>query len=47
MVLLFGAQKIPNLAPSHGQALGEFNCGAEDSKQELEEIQEEVEENPA
>ncbi|WEL17488.1 MULTISPECIES: twin-arginine translocase TatA/TatE family subunit [unclassified Halorhabdus] len=38
-VLLFGANKIPKLARSSGQAIGEFQKGREQVEQELEEIQ--------
>ncbi|MUV90058.1 twin-arginine translocase TatA/TatE family subunit [Halapricum sp. CBA1109] len=37
-VLLFGANKIPKLARSSGQAIGEFQKGREQVEQELEEI---------
>jgi len=37
-VLLFGANKIPKLARSTGQAMGEFQKGREQVEQELEEI---------
>jgi len=40
-VLLFGANKIPKLARSSGQAIGEFQKGREQVEQELEEIQSE------
>lgn len=39
-VLLFGANKIPKLARSAGQAIGEFQKGAEESKEVLEETTE-------
>ncbi|PSQ16577.1 twin-arginine translocase TatA/TatE family subunit [Halobacteriales archaeon QS_8_69_26] len=39
-VLLFGANKIPKLARSSGQAIGEFQKGREQVEQELEEMQE-------
>ena len=39
-VLLFGANKIPKLARSTGQAMGEFQRGREEIEQELEEVQE-------
>ncbi len=39
-ILLFGANKIPKLARSTGQAMGEFKRGREEVEQELEEIQE-------
>ena len=35
LVLLFGANKIPKLARSTGQALGEFRKGKEESEQEF------------
>jgi len=37
-ILLFGANKIPKLARSTGQALGEFEKGKTQAEQELEEI---------
>lgn len=37
-VLLFGASKIPELARSSGQALGEFKKGRAEVEQELEEM---------
>ncbi|MFB6361667.1 MAG: twin-arginine translocase TatA/TatE family subunit [Halobacteriales archaeon] len=43
-VLLFGANKIPKLARSTGQAMGEFRRGREEIEQELEEMSGEVEE---
>ena len=39
-VLLFGANKIPQLARSSGEALGEFKKGREEVEQELEELRE-------
>jgi sec-independent protein translocase protein TatA len=39
-VLLFGANKIPKLARSTGQAMGEFQKGREEVEQELNEIKE-------
>ena len=39
-VLLFGANKIPKLARSSGQAIGEFQKGREQVEQELQEIKE-------
>lgn len=39
LVLLFGANRIPKLARSSGQALGEFKKGREDVEEELEEMQ--------
>jgi sec-independent protein translocase protein TatA len=35
IVLLFGSSKIPKLARSTGQALGEFKKGKEQSEQEF------------
>lgn len=43
-ILLFGANKIPKLARSTGQALGEFQRGREEVEQELEELREAPEE---
>ena len=37
-VLLFGANKIPKLARSSGEAMGEFQKGREDVQQELDEM---------
>ena len=37
-VLLFGANKIPKLARSSGEALGEFKKGREEVESELEEM---------
>ena len=37
-VLLFGANKIPQLARSSGEALGEFKKGREEVEQELDEM---------
>jgi sec-independent protein translocase protein TatA len=37
LVLLFGANKIPKLARSTGQAMGEFRRGREEIEKELEE----------
>jgi sec-independent protein translocase protein TatA len=39
-ILLFGAQKIPKLARSTGQAMGEFRRGREEIEQELEDLEE-------
>ena len=36
LVLLFGAQKIPKLARSAGEATNEFQKGREDIEEELE-----------
>ena len=42
-VLLFGANKIPKLARSSGEAIGEFQKGREEVEQELEEIRQKKE----
>jgi len=39
-VLLFGANKIPKLARSTGQAMGEFQKGRQEVEKELEEMEE-------
>ncbi len=39
-VLLFGANKIPKLARSTGEAMGEFQKGREEVEQELEQMRE-------
>ncbi|MEF8788489.1 MAG: twin-arginine translocase TatA/TatE family subunit [Haloarculaceae archaeon] len=44
-VLLFGANKIPKLARSTGEAMGEFQKGREEVEQELEEIRRKKETN--
>jgi sec-independent protein translocase protein TatA len=41
-VLLFGAQKIPELARSTGQAMGEFKRGRQELEEELEELESEA-----
>ncbi|PSQ57475.1 twin-arginine translocase TatA/TatE family subunit, partial [Halobacteriales archaeon SW_8_68_21] len=38
LVLLFGANKIPKLARSTGQAMGEFRKGREEIEEELNEM---------
>ena len=43
-VLLFGASKIPKLARSSGQAIGEFQRGKVEAEEELESIREGTEE---
>ena len=43
-VLLFGANKIPQLARSTGEAMGEFKKGREQVESELEEMRESAEE---
>ncbi|MBP1986743.1 Sec-independent protein translocase subunit TatA/TatB [Halolamina salifodinae] len=40
LVLLFGANKIPKLARSTGQAMGEFQKGRQELNQELEDMKE-------
>ena len=45
LVLLFGANKIPKLARSTGQAMGEFKKGREEVEKELEEMSGEIEED--
>ena len=45
-VLLFGANKIPKLARSSGEAIGEFQKGREEVEQELQEIRD-GDEDPA
>jgi len=44
-VLLFGANKIPKLARSTGQALGEFQRGREEIEQELEDVRQSANES--
>ena len=39
-VLLFGANKIPKLARSTGQAMGEFQKGRQEVEEELQDMQE-------
>lgn len=39
-VLLFGANKIPKLARSSGEAIGEFQKGREEVEEELQQMQE-------
>ncbi len=43
-VLLFGANKIPKLARSTGEAMGEFQKGREEVEQELQEMRDGPEE---
>jgi len=45
LVLLFGANKIPKLARSTGQAMGEFKKGREQVEEELQEMQGDEEES--
>jgi sec-independent protein translocase protein TatA len=44
-VLLFGANKIPKLARSTGQAMGEFQKGRQQVEQELDEMEEVMDPN--
>lgn len=39
VILLFGATKIPDLARSTGQAMGEFRRGRQELDEELEEME--------
>jgi sec-independent protein translocase protein TatA len=41
LVLLFGANKIPQLARSTGQAMGEFRRGREEIEEEIQQASEE------
>ncbi|HKL30686.1 MAG TPA: twin-arginine translocase TatA/TatE family subunit [Natrialbaceae archaeon] len=45
-ILLFGANKIPKLARSTGEAIGEFQKGREEVEQELEEIRDGATKSP-
>ncbi|MFC7098594.1 Sec-independent protein translocase subunit TatA/TatB [Halobaculum marinum] len=45
LVLLFGANKIPKLARSTGQAMGEFKKGREEVEDELKAMQDGEEED--
>jgi sec-independent protein translocase protein TatA len=42
VVLLFGAQKLPTLARSTGEAMGEFQRGRDEVEQDLEELRAEA-----
>ena len=42
LVLLFGANKIPKLARSTGQAMGEFRKGRQEVEEELDDIQDDT-----
>lgn len=42
LVLLFGANKIPKLARSTGQAMGEFKKGREEVEEELQQMQDDT-----
>jgi sec-independent protein translocase protein TatA len=44
-VLLFGANKIPKLARSTGQAMGEFQKGRQQVEQELDEMEDAMDPN--
>mgnify|MGYP002761301132 FL=1 len=44
-VLLFGANKIPKLARSTGQAMGEFQKGRQEVEEELEEMEKTMDPN--
>lgn len=46
VILLFGATKIPKLARSSGEAIGEFKRGRQELEEELEEVAEAEEESP-
>jgi sec-independent protein translocase protein TatA len=46
LVLLFGANKIPKLARSTGQAMGEFKKGREEIEEELQGMEEGESESP-
>jgi twin arginine-targeting protein translocase, TatA/E family len=47
LVLLFGANKIPQLARSTGQAMGEFRRGREEIEEEIKQASEEQEDEDA
>jgi sec-independent protein translocase protein TatA len=42
-ILLFGANKIPKLARSTGQAMGEFKKGRQEIEEELQEFEDDEE----
>jgi sec-independent protein translocase protein TatA len=46
-VLLFGAQKIPDLARAAGEATGEFKQAKTEAEAELESVREDLEEQTA
>ncbi|ADJ15571.1 Sec-independent protein translocase subunit TatA/TatB [Halalkalicoccus jeotgali] len=46
-ILLFGANKIPKLARSTGQAMGEFQKGREEIDQELQEMRDGATRSPS
>lgn len=39
VILLFGATKIPDLARSTGQAMGEFKLGRQELEEDLQEME--------
>lgn len=39
LILLFGASKLPELARSSGEAMGEFKKGRQEMEEELEQMQ--------
>jgi sec-independent protein translocase protein TatA len=43
VIVLFGANKLPKLARSSGQAIGEFQKGRQQIEEELNEMQQETE----
>ncbi|WP_318569840.1 twin-arginine translocase TatA/TatE family subunit [Salinigranum marinum] len=45
LVLLFGANKIPKLARSTGQAMGEFQRGRQEIEEELKEMEQQPDED--
>ncbi|WP_372911869.1 twin-arginine translocase TatA/TatE family subunit [Salinigranum sp.] len=45
LVLLFGANKIPKLARSTGQAMGEFQRGRQEIEEELKEMEKQPDED--
>ncbi len=47
LVLLFGANKIPKLARSTGQAMGEFKKGREEVEDELKNMQKDNDDDDA
>ena len=42
IVLLFGANKLPKLARSTGEAMGEFKKGRQEVERELQEMEEDI-----
>lgn len=43
VLIVFGPSKLPSLAKSMGQAIGEFKKGAKEASKELEKMADEVE----